>query len=729
MSKSVVARDGRGPNAESGKGAAVPVEIGVLGPVTVTADGRPVPMGSPLQRALIAALALRCPNPVSRTELIKMLWGERPPASAKGNLQSYVASLRRVLEPRQARNQPFTILLTERAGYRLRLPVDAIDAHRFTARADAGAALDTDGRHEAAATEFEAALDCWRANAFEDVTSPFAHYQREWYAERRLDVLEHWSAAKLRLGRYEEVVERLRRPVAEHPLRERLTAALSEALVACGRAAEARELGGRSEALLTDTLGGDAAVVRERGHESTSRTTPAQLPHGVSPFVGRKSELAALHRLAKGDGNPRVVVVHGEGGSGKTALATRFGSGAAVSFPDGQLYLDLRGFGPGKPMTSEDALARLLGAWGVPEDELPAGLGARSARLRTLLADARVLLVLDNAASAAQVRPLLPGSDRCFVVITSRNRLRGLAVTDGAAAVSVGVFGEREAVGLLGAIAGEHRVEREPEAARVLVRACGLLALPVRILAERAAMRPRHTLAELAGELSVEARRLDLLSAQDDHYTIRAVLSWSYDALPPEAAPVFRVLGVFPGESLPIEAIATLAGIELGAARRAVRTLIGSHLLQEHLPGRYRVHGLLRGYALERFGSEESAAQRARAVRRLLDWYLQGVILANGLLPLGRIPAELLSFSVPPPDLRDHDAAVRWCEAESANLVQVIQLAKEFGFPVHAGWIAHFLIPLFPLRGCRWERGGADGVVAEHRGATGRRREALAAST
>ncbi|QWF82736.1 AfsR/SARP family transcriptional regulator [Amycolatopsis sp. CA-230715] len=703
------------------------VEIGVLGPIAVTVDGRPAALGGPLQRALLAALALRCPNPVSRTELIAMLWGEHPPASAKGNLQSYVASLRRVLEPRQARNQPFTILLTERAGYRLQLSADAVDAHRFTARADAGACFYAEGRHEEAAAEFTAALDCWRGTAFDDVTSPFARYQREWYAERGLDVLESWSAAKLRLGEHEEVVARLRRPVAEHPLRERLTAALIEALTACGHTAEARELGGRSEALLTDTLGDGVAAARERGQDPVPVAKPAQLPHGISPFVGRAAELTALHRLSRADSAPRVVVLHGEGASGKTALATRFGARVASRFPDGQLYLDLRGAGPGRrPMRSEDALASLLGALGVPAEDLPTGLDGRSGLLRTLLADARVLLVLDNAATAAQVRPLLPGSDGCFVVVTSRNRLRGLSVTDGAAAVSVGVFDEREAVGLLGAIAGEHRVEREPEAARVLVRACGLLALSVRIAAERAAMRPRHTLAELADELSVEARRLDLLSAQDDHYTIRAVFSWSYDALPPDAVRMFRVLGVFPGESLSIEAIATLAGIEVGAARRAVRALIGSHLLQEHLPGRYRVHGLLRIYALERFESEESAAERARAVQRLLDWYLQGVILADGLLPLGRIPAGPPSFSVPPPELRDHDSAVRWCEAESANFVQVILLAKEFGFPVHAGRIAHFLIPLFPLRGRRWERGG---VVAERRGTTGRRREALAAST
>ncbi|WP_344428727.1 AfsR/SARP family transcriptional regulator [Amycolatopsis minnesotensis] len=713
------------------------VEIGVLGAVSVTVDGEPVPMGSPLQRAVLAALALRCPNAVPSAELTTMLWGENPPASAKGNLQSYVASLRRVLEPRPVRNQPFTILLTMGAGYRLRLPADAVDAHRFTARADAGAALYTEGRYRAAAAEFKAALDCWRGTAFEDVPCPFARYQREWYAERRLDVLESWSAAKLHLGQHEEVVERLRRPVAEHPLRERLTTSLIEALTAGGRTAEARDLCERSESLLAGTLGGDFAVSRKRGKDPATgkkRAAPAQLPHDIGSFVGRAAELAALHRLANTDGSPRpsqgAVVLHGDGGSGKTALATRFGSQAAARFPDGQLYVDLRGVGPGqRPMASEDALARLLGALGVPAEKMPAGLEARSGHLRTLLADARVLLVLDNAATAAQVRPLLPGSDTCFAVVTSRNRLRGLSVAEGAAAVPVGVLGEREAIELLGAIAGEHRVEREPEAARVIVRACGLLALPVRIAAERAAMRPRHTLAELAAVLSVEDRRLDLLSAQDDHYTARAVFSWSYAALPPDAARVFRVLGVFPGESLSIEAIATMAGSDLDAARRAVRMLVSSHLLSERLPGRYRIHGLLRSYALERFESEETAAQRIRAARMLLDWYLQGIALAARLMPSGplsREPIEQPPFSVPPPELHDHEAAIRWCEAESANFVQVILLAAKFGFRVHAWQIARFLVPFFPLRR-GWRERADPPEVAVAGEVSGRHREVTAA--
>lgn len=706
----------------------VHVEIGLLGPVTLMVDGRNVSAGRPLQRAVLTALAIRCPNVCPRTELITMLWGDRPPASAAGNVQTYIANLRRALEPDRPRNRPSTVLTTAASGYQLRLAPDVVDAHRFTARADAGFGLYADGHDDAAITEFEAAMRCWRGPAFTDVPGPFARTQRNWYTERVLDVLEAWSTAKVRLAQYDDVVEPLRQATTKYPLRERLALNLIEALAGCGHTAEALAVCAQSEWLLSGELGiepgPEFAALRARllGHAvpspvwrsapetPTAPPKPAQLPHDVSSFVGRSRELALLHRLASADPDdytaPRVAVLHGEGGSGKTALATHFGLRIADRFPDGQLYVDLRGFGPDQqPMTAEEALAILLRAVGVPAENVPPRLDQRQGYLRTLLADTRTLLVLDNAASAAQVRPLLPGSDGCFVVITSRQRLGGLVVSEGAVPIPVGVLSEREALELLSEVIGRDRVERERQAARRIAAICGLLPLPLRIAAERAAMRPQHKLAELAEELADEEQRLDVLSSHCDGETARTLFSWSYAALSPESARVFRVLGAFPGPEISIDTASALSGLDYCATRRTVRELVEWHLLEEHLPGRFRFHDLLRIYAMERFRADEPESRRKEAIRRLLDWYLQCAVAADRLLAPERVSRHLITLpplSVSPPEFADREEALRWCEAESPNIVGIVQLAATWAHREHAWQLAHFLIPFFHLRS-RWQ--------------------------
>jgi transcriptional regulator with XRE-family HTH domain len=423
-------------------------------------------------------------------------------------------------------------------------------------------------------------------------------------------------------------------------------------------------------------------LMPHRGSSSTRWARPAQLPAGAAgTFVGREDYLHRLDSLVSGDRKaPMLATVDGPPGAGKTALALRWAHHVTEHFPDGQLYTDLRGYSPdGLPAKPEEVLEAFLASLGVSAGNIPSGAEQRAAMFRSVLAERRVLLVLDNAADSAQVRSLLPGAAACGVVVTSRKRLSGLMVRADARRVTLGPMSPEESVALLRRTIDARRADAEPAAVRTLAERCGHLPLALRVAAERVVSRPHHAVADLVDELAAEGERLDLLTAEDDgNLAVRAVFSWSYRDLEPDSARMFRLLGLYPGVEISAAAAGALAGCSLPRARRWLEALTSVHLLEEIGRNRYRLHDLLRDYAAERAAEEETSGARSAAVRRLADWYLHTAYAVHGAL----FPTRLVAMSLDPPaqgvepvGFADADAARAWCEEELGNVVPVTRLA------------------------------------------------------
>jgi tetratricopeptide (TPR) repeat protein len=419
-------------------------------------------------------------------------------------------------------------------------------------------------------------------------------------------------------------------------------------------------------------------------------SVPRQLPATVMHFTGRHVELTKLDALLTQDDAtlPATMVVSaiaGTAGVGKTALVVHWAHRVRDHFPDGQLFVNLRGYDPGPPITPEQALEELLRARHVPAERIPAGLEARAALYRSLLDRRRVLIVLDNANSAEQVRPLLPGTPTCRTIVTSRSRLSGLIARDGASRIILDLLSPAEALALLDDIIGTTRVTAEPEAIAQLASQCAYLPLALRIAAERAVTHPHVPLADLAGELAVEHDRLDLLATtdeEDEATAVRAVFSWSYHALTPEAARAFRLLGLHAGPDISAPAAAALINTTTVAARRLLEVLVGAHLIEETERDRYRFHDLLRVYATERAKVEETEHDRDTAVRRELTWYLHTGDAADHFLNphrrrFLRIPLDDPEAACSPLKFTSYDQTLDWCEAERANLVAATRQAAE----------------------------------------------------
>ncbi len=440
---------------------------------------------------------------------------------------------------------------------------------------------------------------------------------------------------------------------------------------------------------------------------SQAAVVPRQLPAGVAHFAGRTAELAELqawqHDAASADDVAKVLVIGGTAGAGKTALAVHWAHRSAAEFPDGQLYVNLRGFDPsGTPVAPGDALRWFLGAYGVTEEQIPDSVEAQSALYRSVLAGKRVLVILDNARDAAQVRPLLPGSRSCLALVTSRARLPGLAATEGARLVPLDVLTADEASELLASRLGE-RARAEADAVRQLTEACSRLPLALSILAARVAARPYLPLADLARELADAQGRLEALDAGDPVASIRAVFSWSCEQLSGPAARMFRLLGLHAGPDVTIAAAASLAGVDRGQAAAAVAELADAHLIAEHAPGRYAFHDLLRAYAAYLAQTTDSDLERRQAVRRVLDHYLHTASAGSRVLnpvrphitldpPQPGVVPELLSYAA---------ETLAWYEAERQVLIAAIAQASEAGLHQHA-WQLPWAVHLFFDRAGYW---------------------------
>ncbi|USX51647.1 BTAD domain-containing putative transcriptional regulator [Lentzea sp. HUAS12] len=672
------------------------LRVSLLGALAASVDGEELALGPPRQRAVLAVLALRANHVVSRSELIDAVWGEDPPASADNGIHTYVAGLRRLFEPERASRAPSSVLLSTDAGYLLRLSSRGSDAAVFRAHLDEAGRLRSEPLQ--AIRAFDAALGLWRGIALDGVPGPFAAVERARLAELRLTAVEQRAALMLTVGREAEVAGELTTLVSAHPLRERLHGLLMSALYRGGRQAEALAVYTDLRRLLIEELGIEPGPELRQLHEQVlvgrhdpqpepvaPALVPVQLPHEIRDFTGREKELAKLSEVVPQDHSPVLVAITGTGGVGKTALAVRFAHQVASRFPDGQLHVDLRGFdSSAPPVQPGTALHQLLQSLGVPSERIPEDLPAKSALYRSVLAGKRVLVLLDNARLAEQVRPLLPGRSTSMVLVTSRNHLGGLVARDGAHSLTLSTLTRDEGLTLLTSAVGADRVAAEPAAAAKLVELCGHLPLAVRIAAERVVTRPHLTLADLAGDLADERDRLNVLATGDDEDTaVRAAFSWSYLALKPDAARVFRLIGLHPGAEISLGAVAALAGVPVSRARTLLDVLAGGHVLEEVARGRFRLHDLLRLYATELSATEESSGGRDEAVKRLLGWYFDTANAAGTVIA----PPDHPAFLLPPlstQDFSSHDEAFTWCRTESSNLLAVARLAEEHDSP--AAW-------------------------------------------
>ncbi|OEJ27971.1 hypothetical protein AR457_29360 [Streptomyces agglomeratus] len=609
-------------------------------------------LGPPKQRAVIGVLASRVNEIVGVEEIVDAVWGSAVPQTAANGVHTYVAGLRRVLEPGRGRRESGGVLTSSGGGYALCLNPEEVDAALFEWHHAEARRLHAEDRPWEALREFDAALGLWRGDAYANVPGPFAEMERTRLAELRLTAVEEWAADMLLVGRHAEVVATLSNLVTREPLRERLRWFLMLTLYRCGRRAHALAVYRETRRLFNDELGlepglelqslhaqilaGHPDLVSripgmDKGRQAAALVSgtpqapprPAQLPYSARGFVGRSEELAELETLTVQAGvrpemRPTLVVIEGASGVGKSTLALHAARQLYDRFPDGQLYVDLYGASSRhQPLSSLDALAQLLSGLGVAESRLPDDLAGRSALYRSLLHGKRVLVVLDDAVNAEQVRPLIPGGPAC-VLVTSRRRQRGLVVRDGAYRISLKPLAPGESVRLLGYLIGKDRLEGQREAAYRLADMCSHLPLALRIAAEGLAGHPRLTLADLVQQHAAENGRLDRLAVEDDvAASLRAAFAVSCHALPADAARLFRLLGLYHGDVITAPVSAALMGSGRARAERLLGVLADSHLLEEAGEDTYRFHSLLKIYAAE-CAEQESSAHRTAALARLL---------------------------------------------------------------------------------------------------------------
>jgi tetratricopeptide (TPR) repeat protein len=443
-----------------------------------------------------------------------------------------------------------------------------------------------------------------------------------------------------------------------------------------------------------------------RDVDGGERLPPRQLPADVRGFVNRAAELDRLDLVLAGtapDANAAATcVIAGTAGVGKTSLAVHWAHRVAESFPDGQLYVNLHGYDPGPPVTAGEVLDRFLRALNVPATAIPADIESRAALYRSQLAGRQVLVVLDNAATTNQVRPLLPGVSGCLVLVTSRSRLSGLVARDGAHRLTLALLSDQEAVELLRAVISGHRLSDESRDLEELAKLCARLPLALRIAAERAISRPWTSMRALINDLRDESELWDALTAEEDDESdaVRTVFAWSYRALPQEAGRLFRFLGLHPGPDFSDAAAAALVDLPVGRTRRLLDSLVGAHLLEQLQPDRYQFHDLLRLYALDQARAEESPEAYQQAVRRILVWYAHSLTEAGTLLaPEGeRLPLPELSGAVAPMRFGDYQMAHVWFAHEEPVLNAAVHFADEVLMPDLAWLLAALLYPVYANR-------------------------------
>ena len=702
----------------------------LLGPLEVRVGEEWRGIGAPKWRSVLAALLVDAGQIVSADALINEVWGDVPPARAANLISIYVLRLRRLMGDTNS-----SLLVTRAPGYLLRVTAEDTDALLFEVMVRDGRRAYDAGDPQGAAGLLTEALALWHGRPLADVPpTPRVEAEAERLAELRLGAIELRITAELACGGHAQAVAEIRRLLADHPLSEGLWLLLMRALDGAGRHAEALEVYGRAREVISDQLGVDPGTELRQFHAellardtetpagtisagtvtarpgkrepepAPPRTTaragrgaraagrsgsaPAQLPADVADFTGRDEQVKRLCDLLSGvgarndPGAVRIAVVAGAGGLGKTSLAVHAAHRVRRKFPGGQLYVDLLGATP-NPLPAGDVLARFLRDLGVDGRDIPLDEDERAARYRTALAALRVLVVLDNARDAAQVRPLLPGTASSAVLVTTRNRMPDLASTR---LVDLNVLDDDEALKLFVKVVGEARPAAEPEATAELLAACAGLPLAIRICAARLATRSGWTIRAMANRLRDEHRRLDEMRAGD--LAVRASFQVSFASLPAstdkqgiDPAHAFCLLGLWQGPSISSATAAALFGIPEYSAEDALEILVDTHLLESRAPDRYRFHDLLRVYAAERATADLPAPEREAAERRLLTWYLRTAdAAATAVLPdRYNISLDAAGDGPAPPGFASAEEALAWYDGDRANLVAATRQAAASG--------------------------------------------------
>lgn len=704
-------------------------ELGLLGDVHVRFDGRAVDLGPARQRCVLGVLLTEVNQPIPPEKLVDRLWGERPPSRAVATLRSYLSRLRTALADVDG-----CVLDRGSGGYLVRADPLTVDLHRFR-HLTAQARRTTDDAE--AADAYARALSLWRGEPLAALDTPWAAELRTTLQTERFAARLDHHEVRLRRGEHAALLPELQAAASAHPLDERLAGQLLLALYRSGRQAAALEHYEQLRRRLAEELGASpgpslqrlhqqiltadtalqsppAPAPRPRRHTHATVAVPRQLPADVPGFTGRAAQLRRLDALlaeASTDAaaSSLVLAVVGTAGVGKTALAVHWAHRVRDRFPDGQLYVDLRGYTPGStPMSPHQALARFLRALGTDHDQVPEDTEEAAAAFRSLVAGKRLLILLDNACASDQVRDLLPAEPGCAVVITSRDRLTGLSVRHGAHRLALDVLPKQDAQALLGRDLGDERFRDRPEVAE-LAALCGHLPLALRIATARLGDTPHGDLGALLAEL--RSSRLAALEVEgDEHSVVRTAFDLSYQALDAPVRRCFRLLGLFPGPDFPPEAAAALADVPVTRAQRMLERLAAAHLVRQPAPGRYTFHDLTRLYAVERATGEESEEARQAAKERLWHWYLRRVHDAWGHIS----PDWLLSpHAVPepregpqPPRFADEGEAARWLEMESGNLLTLVEYGANHGLE-RASWRLSEM-----LRGYLWQKKPLDDWLA-----------------
>jgi DNA-binding SARP family transcriptional activator/tetratricopeptide (TPR) repeat protein len=657
------------------------MQFGLLGPLVVRCGETVVAVQAGKQRAVLAALLLNANRVVPVDALAETLWGSAVPPSARVTVQNNVARLRKALG-QEGRSR----IRTQARGYVISVDTSELDVTQFETLLGAARQAARDGLWDAAAAEARAGLALWRGEPLADVESELLTSREvPRLADLRLQAVEMRVEADLHLGRHAEVSGELRQLTAAHPLRDHLHALLMLALYRAGRQGEALAAYQAARRVLAEELGTEPGPELRSLHQQVLAADPAldlseseppaagpepaaprELPAGVRHFTGRAGELAALTSLldepAAGRGIVVISAIGGTAGVGKTALAVQWARQVAGRFPDGQLYVNLRGYDQGEPVPAADALAGFLRTLGVPGTDIPDEVEERARQYRSKLAGRRVLVLLDNARDGEQVRPLLPGDSGCAAVVTSRDALAGLVAAEGARRLDLDVLPLGDAVRLLRSLIGP-RAEADPEAVIELAGLCARLPLALRIAAELAVARPAAPLAGLVAEL--KASRLDILDAGEDRADVRAVFSWSYRQLPGDAAQAFALIGLHPGEDLDVHAVAAVTSTSTGQARRM----------------------------LDQAAAREPGGRSDHALTRLFDYYLAAAGAAMDVLYPAetqlRPPTRPVAAAVP--DMADEAQARAWLDRERANLTAVVAHCAAHGWPRHVAMLADTL--------------------------------------
>ncbi|MFF4120329.1 BTAD domain-containing putative transcriptional regulator [Streptomyces sp. NPDC001714] len=680
----------------------------VLGPLRAWRGGTPLDLGPVKRQAVLAALLLRQGAVVSHDQLLDSVWDSQPPSGGRKVLPTHINSLRRTLDA-QGTSPAESVIRSGKGWYRFVAEGVCLDTADLAGRSEDALRTLSSGDLATATDQFAEAIALFRGEPLTNLPGQFAEGERGKLLERRRMLRKERLKCLLLLRRFGDALADFDGLSASDPYDESLVALRIRALYGCGRQAEALNVYEDMRRRLRDELGTSPREELRRVHEAVlhqddtyllpppppspkprESARPAELPHDAPGFVGRTGELARLHALLPPEqehGAAHTVVISAIGGAagiGKTALAVHWAHQVRDRFPDGQLYVNLHGFDHDRqPLEPREALELLLRSLGLAASEIPPHHEAQSRVYRTLLADRRVLVLLDNAASAEQVRPLLPSSPTCCIVVTSRNRLGDLVAHDGAHALPLDLLQPDEARALLSRSLGADRLAADERAADELIRLCGSLPLALRVAAARLAGDPGLRTADLVAEMT-DGNRLQALEPEDEaNSPLQTAFSVSYQVLPPGARRLFRLLGLFHGAEFTAEASSALLGTPLPQARRLLGTLAEAHLIEPVAVGRYRFHDLLREYAQQQARAEETAADCDAALERLLIWYLHAARAVGGTWFFPELPRDLGHGGQP--GLPSSTGASQWLEAERANLLAVINHAAHHG-PRPVAW-------------------------------------------